>query len=457
MLSNNYNIYLAHLFRLFSGMATGTLFIIGYVIVIGANHHLAIDGYAFRFIALAFCFSIEYRLEVLSGYQADRFGEKLTLTGSFVTKLLFFLCITLSIGINESSPILFLGLIFFAYIFFALSASLFCGNYEEWLQKQCDDTNSLKVFSTNTALFNIGLIFGSMVIFLSPVSGDYMALLSEVAPIFSFACFFMLLSVVLVFLFRNGIDFNFSNVKQLCASYFFVNKELDQTRKQDIQNAYVELAEKPFLNQLFWVNAGRFGIEVTLKTLAPIFIFESSAFNLTEKFILIITCMILPNAIGSILKRRKQNDPNRDDLRLMANESYLFYAITIIVCGLAFLPFNESNVAWYVDPYFISFAVTLILLQIVTGRVNPHFATYTSQYARENSDWPKTVLSIGEKRKKIGMIVTLLLSTLASFFPLKEAYFLIIAFFAAFCLLHTVFVFGNGKKNRDLENPVESK
>lgn len=453
-MSHRYNINLAHLMRFFFGLNLGPMFLAGYIITIGSSFHFGSDAYSMLLAALAFCFVAEYFLEISSGYRADIYGEKLTLFFACSFRMLYFILIFTSVALIYPTPILFSILVFVAYGMFAISYSLKGGNYEEWLQKQCDEKDSLKVFSHNYAYFYLGLLVGlASAIFLIPAY-NYATLSTETLALFSISIFANCCSILLLFLIKNTKSFSAADIWPFFSSYFQLDKEKSEKTRKDIQQVKRELKEHKHLNRIYWVQANIYGIQLAYETLIPIYVFASQGFNVQQKFFIMIVCYLIPNIIGSLARSQKKSQSQNSDM-LLAKESYFFFVTAILVALISVFPFATHGV-WYMDPVFLAFGAAIILLQIATGRVFPTLYDQCSKRAREYSKLPKTLLSIGERRKKIGAILSLLISAIAGVFSFKEAYFMIVALMAIAGLFYSYSVFRRIHPENQKQNAEET-
>lgn len=440
MESKKYNITLAHLMKFLIGFSLGTMYLSGYIITIGSGFHFGNEIFSVMLLALAFCFIVEYLLEISSGYRADMFGEKLTLCFATIFRILFALLILASVGLATPSPTFFVFLVFAAYAMYAAGYTLMSGNFEEWLQKQCDESNSLKTFSRNYAWMYIGLTIGLALSIVLLPSYQYQYLFYDVSIVYGIAIAANIIVIGIIFFMRDTKGFTFSDIGRFCKSYFKFSFKTDQETKDNINAVREELHQQKGLNKVFWVQATLYGIDIAYEALIPIYIFATQNFSTAQKFILIIVCYLLPNVIGSLMSSKKQQDTNADSLRQISKETYMFFVMSIMVAIVSIFPFS-SNAVWYMDPVFLAFGLTIILFQIVTGRVCPHFYDYCSKLARQHSELPKTLLSIGERRKKVGAVLSLVISATAAIFNVQEAYFWVIAVMACGGIVYSYFVF----------------
>lgn len=439
---NHFNIYLGHTIKFLIGLSLGCLYIVGYIITVGSNFHFDADNFALSLAALAFCFIIEYFLEISSGYRADKFGEKLTIFMSMLIRSLFFVCLAISVTFYSPSPVQYSFFVFLAYFFYAVSYTLLSGNFEEWMQKQCGGKLSLKVFSVNHALFKVGLTLGFAFVIFLPFAETYSQLQYFAIPIYLFSISSCLLIICLSFFMRETKGFTFAELCQFLQSYFqFKNKNAEKTKK-DIQEVRVELKNFPFLNQIYWIEAGRFTVELCLLTLIPIYIFSSDDFDLKQKFIIILASFILPNIFGALLRKKQEGLSDEKVNRALGLDVITYFAITALVGVVSLLPIKHSG-SWYTDPLFLSFITILFIQQLTAGRVIPFLMSYKAKLSNESSRLPKTLLSIGERRQKFGSIAGLLLTSLGAFFPYKEAYLMIISLMSLLCLVYSFKVFKN--------------
>lgn len=449
----NYNITLAHIMKFLIGLGLGSMFISSYMITIGSGFHFGSDAFSIMLIGLAFCFTVEYFLEISSGYRADVFGEKLTLFFSFVTRILYAGLILGSIALINPSPALFVIMILAANSMFAISYTLMSGNFEEWLQKQCDEKNSLKTFSKNYAAMYFGLVVGlSLSVMILP-SYNYATLFTEASPIYGIAIIANFLALLLVFAMRDTKGFGLRDVPKFFASYFTFDRKAYEDSQQKIKQVRKELKKQKNLDRLFWVSSIAYGIDIAYETLIPVYVFASQGFNLEQKFILIILCYLLPNVIGALTRSEKKSTAHHS-IGLLSKELYQFFTLSILVAVISIFPFSQDGI-WYLDPVFLAFGLAIILFQIVTGRVYPHFHDCCSKLAREHSELPKTLLSIGERRKKIGAILSLVISAGAAIFSIKEAYFWVLAVMALGGIIYSYHVFKHLSDETDTDQDIE--
>lgn len=433
------NIVIAYIFNFFYGLGIGASYITRYIIPIAATYHFGFFDMSFVLVALAFWQFVSYITDVTNGYRADMHGEKITIFLSMLSRVIVIGFFLIAIALPEPSPYLFISLVLFAYFLFGLSNSFLSGNFEEWVQKQCDESNSLQIFSNLYTLFCIGLVVGlSACIFLLPAD-DYQHLFISSIPPYAVYFFGFFAAGLVFFQVKNTRAFSFKDLMAFFKSFAKTDQEAKQKFNDDIAKAKQDLKRNRDLNQTLWVRAGLYGVYMALEALIPVYVFISQDFTLTQKFILLIVCTMLPGMFGSIFKGKKKTSAVFH-LKQLNIEINLFFFLVIMIAVISIFPFAE-NAFWYQDPVFLAFCVAIILHEVVYGSILPQFNDYSSNLARSTSEFPKTVLSIGERRKKIGAILSILVSASAAMLQIKEAFFWMIALMALLCMLYSLSVF----------------
>lgn len=445
-----YNIVIGHLIRLFMGVGLGCVLISNYVITVGSSFHFSTQLYSFTLMTSAFGILVEVFLEVSSGYRADKFGEKTSLSAAMFVRSLSFAGLLIALSMTSPSPLFYTLLILILSAGFGLSRSLIGGNFEEWLQKQCDEKNSMKVFAFNYVMYGVGLVLGASFAFITPPSHLYSQLLDSVMLTygFSFVCSFLV--IILILMAKTNKAFSLKDMGVFIGSYFVISKSKIQNTRKEVQKAREELKGKPHLEKVFWVNSGVYAMDLTLETLVVIHLFAAGHFDLKQKFILFVCCCYMPNIIGGFLKMISKTKNQKQSLQNLARETMFLFLVTILVSFTLFIPIQE-NVAWFLDPVFLSFALMIMVFKMLVGQLFPHYYNLTSKWAQENSELPKTVLSIGEKRKKAAVFISMFLSALGGFFGLEEAHFIVLSVIAFGFMVYSYFVF------KDLTEREEDK
>lgn len=450
--TNQRNIFLLYIIKFFVGIVIGPAYVTRYIVAIGAAYHFGYSNLAIILIAMAFCFIVEFMLEVSSGYRADKYGEKLTFFFSMFARAAYFCSILAAVSLAQPSPLTFTAIVLLAYLFFGISYCLLSGNLEEFVQKQCDEENSLRVFSVLNILYALGATTGLVLVITILPSQNYAELFSTAVPVYSVSFAALIVCIVATLCLQNANIITVKRFFSFLGSYFTVNKEKQKEQKEDIQLAKKDLAAHRKLNRIFWVQAGMYGVFIAIEVLIPTYVFVSQNFSLVQKFILLIFCFLLPNALGSVFKIGKKKDTSHS-LGNLSKELTLFFVLAIMFAVVSVFPFAQTG-SWYQDPVFLAFGFVTISFMIVAGSIIPHFYDYCSKLVQSTSAFPKTVLSIGERRKKIGAFLSLLISAGGVIFQIKESYFWVVAFIAFIYMVYSWQVFAS--LNQEMKESLEA-
>lgn len=434
----NHNIIVAHLIKFFNGIALSPILVAGYFITIGTEFHFGQDTFYIVFCASAFGCLCQYILEVANGYRADLFGEKLTLAYASIFRIFHFLILFCALSLPSPSPTLFLSLILISNIIYALSYTLLSGNFEDWLQKQCSQ-NSLNIFAINNACLFFGLMVGLGMSLIWLPKFDYTSMYSGAMAVYIIACSASIISLVFVFMMKNTKPFKVNHFWEYILSLFQFDSVKRKKTKQDIALVKNELSAQPQLNRIFWVQSIFYSVDLVLEVLIAVYILVSHNFNIQQKSILLILCYLLPHVLGSFVLSKKEENNELQKVKLLYKDTLLFFSITILMAMISVFPFAKT--IWYLDPVFIAFGIVIIWHQLQSGRLFPHYYDYCSALAQKHSELPKTLLSIGERRKKIGAVLSLLISASASVFEFKEAYFWVVAALSILGIFYSTYVF----------------
>lgn len=422
------------------GLSVGPTLTTGYILAVGTGFHFGYLTFSLSLIAILIGTLVGYFVEVSSGYRADKYGEKLTLFSGLLLKAFCFIFYVIGVSLILPSPLLFILLVLLSTTTFGIAHSLVSGNFEDWLQKQCNENNSLNVFSMNMAYYYIGLLSGVSLIFVfePPVQYEYMSQFAIL--VYGFSAVMGIIAAILVLVMKQTKPFEISKLLPLLKSFSRFNTVTSSEISSKATQAESDLKQNSFLNKLLWVHSSVFSIFITVECLIPIYLFVADRFNMQQKFIILVFCYFAPTMIGSLLKSRQQKSASGYSLASLSTETYLFFFIAIGITFTLYIPIDIS-IAWYADPMFLSFASIVALFQIFYGRLAPQYFEVSSRMAQESSELPKTVLSIGERRKRVGGIITMLAASFAGFFGVNEAYFIIVAFTAILCLFYAHHVF----------------
>lgn len=448
IMSDKFNIALAHIYKLFSGLSLGPYRLFGYIIAAGTAFHFGQEAFSLALIALAFGNIIEFFIEVACGYKADKHGEKLTFVSSVLFRILFFTFILMSVTLMQPSPFWFTLLILAGFACHGFSFSLLGGNYEEWLQKQCSKENALKHFSINYAMINIGVIISTgLAIFYMPVY-QYESLFEGMLPILAISILLSAFSVLLILSIKNVPPITFNGTIDFVKSFFKIDFQAIKASKKEIHQVHKTLKQHKSLSHLLWLQSLIVGIDISYVNLVSIYVLVSNDFSIQHKFIILVICYYLPNVIGSLTKSKNQSESS--SAKNLSMDTKLFFLLAIAIALVAFFPFFQTGNV-YLDPVFITFCCVITLFQMITGRVIPHYHHHCSDYARQVSELPKTLLSFGEKRKKLVIIFSLLITASAGIFKFKEAYFMILGLLSLGSLFYAEFYFRKYAQDKPAE------
>jgi len=134
---------LAYLLNGAVGASTGLTFLT-YPLLVGKKGEEFLSSSTFNHVeigavAVLFCFILELPLETFGGAVAENFGTRASMVASFSLRAAFPLLLLVAAGLAESGPYVFFLSAAFALFIFALGFTLYTGNYEEWLVRQCGD------------------------------------------------------------------------------------------------------------------------------------------------------------------------------------------------------------------------------------------------------------------------------------------------------------------------------
>lgn len=434
-----YNIAIAYLFQFFNGFGIGSSYISRYIVILAGAYHFGHYDLSLGLVVAVIYQITAYLMEVKSGYRADIYGEKITLFSSMFTRILCLTFVCASVLIPEPSPYLFTLFTIISYMLFGISLSYYSGNFHDWVQENCQKDDSLRVFSILSVLLVFGLVLSLSASILMFEETTYKNLFSAFLPVvlLCFSGFF--LAMLCSFMIKSEKPFEIKAVFKFIASYNLFNKNEKQKTSGDIQQARQELAANSTLNKVLWVQSGLYGVYMALESLLPIYVFASQNFDMTEKFILLIMCVMMPYAIGSLIKLFKGKSAQHH-LGYLYKELILYFSVVIMIAVVSVFPFSKS-LSWFQDPVFIAFAFFIVISEILSGSILTQFYDYTTKLAQETTKFSKTVLSIGERRKKIGAIMSLAIAVSGTFLNIKEAYFWVVALLALISLVYSVYVF----------------
>jgi hypothetical protein len=369
---------LSYCIKFLTGLATG-LYILTYLADLGraAAPGLGLSAGVIGLTALAFCFILEYFLEVPSGAEAQVSGTKPTFIISFMLRGVFPLIVLLTqSGLLGGSPVPVIVAITLAMAVFAVAYTLFTGNFDQWLISHCQhDAAGRKAFALSDTFFYTGLILGSAVAVVIPRPPAYIA---------SASCCFLAALVCLTI----PSDSNAWGVRRLGG------------RIEAMRQATADLARLPLLNRTFWVGAMAYGLVQVIDALLPMTFILGSA-GISTKLVILAVCLWAPSLIGAltlvVLRKRGVTSPKvtLGGLRLA----------TLAFCGCGCLLPLAAVVPPSVSVWMVGGVI--FATRFAQGRFFPQLQTFNALLANGESSVAKVLLSIGERRKKIGAVVSL--------------------------------------------------
>jgi hypothetical protein len=359
--------------RLLTGLATG-LYILTYLADMGraAAPGLASTPSVVGLSALAFCFVLEYFLEVPSGAEAQVSGTKPTFVMSFALRGAFpLLVLLIHSGVLGSGPLPVVVAIAVAMAIFAVAFTLFAGNFDQWLISNCQhDAAGRKAFALSDVFFYTGLILGAALAVVIPRPPAYIA---------SAACCFLAALICLAI----PADSSKRGVRR------------PGGRMEAMRQATTDLAQLPLLDRTFRVGAMAYGLVQVIEALLPLTFILGNA-GIGTKLAILAVCLWAPSLIGALtVAVLGQPTATLGGLRLAA----------LVFCGcgcllpLAAVAPPEASL-WLVGGVFF-------LARFAQGRLFPLLQAFNASLANGASSVPKVLLSIGERRKKIGAVGSL--------------------------------------------------
>lgn len=443
------NIVYSHILYFMHGCAIGTAFITTYVISVSGHFHTGLEPNLIAIMGYMCSFFISYFLEVSNGFRSDNFGERLTFILAYSFRAFYLAFILIPLFILSSSPLLFAVCTIIAYYLYSQHFTLLSGNLEEWVRRNCSEHNCLEIFSRNEMLFLIGQAIGIIIISIFPVSQNYNELLLTASPLFLLSALCCLASIFICSKIDVRGHFSFQAMKSFLQSLSLINFSQRQKNNLSIQNTKQDLKKSKALSYLFWVHSFIFSLDLLLHLLIPIYIFASKVLHAEQKFALLLGCFILPELIGSLSKSKKQK--NKAAHQPIFADCFIYFAAICLLPIISIFPIAQSEY-WYTDVPFLAFSLLILSYKVCAGRLHPHINSITTKWSNEASSFPKTLLSLGERRKKLAAVLCFLLASLASLIEHSDAYFWITSIISFAFLIYTMvilkFIFPNATKSK---------